>query len=219
MTNKILLFTLFIIAFIAPVKAVEVAHKHTGHQLFGSHGMVLFQDNNKNIYASHLPLYYTPHDYQIIYQIDSNQNTRLNEMLDKGMVTVLPENFDLSRLIESDKFTVKATYFDGHFERGGNASFKSNITFSKQIFSKKVIVAEEKSNTMFYLVPINKTQQLYIHRIDQRPSFDAIGFINTEKNSSILCNQIDSLNHEKLMTQMEKCNLPVPVYLETQDFK
>ncbi len=195
---------------------------HASHQLIGSHGMVLFQDNNQNTYASHLPLYVSPHHYQIIYRIDNNK--ALLPLFNKGMVTVLPNKFDLNKLINGEKFSVPATFFEGHFERGGKAAFKGKITFTKQIIAQKVDKEYSENTSRFYITPLNEELSLYVHKIQKRPSFDAIGFTHTTGKTFHSCSASSKLNqtkltHKNIVNTLKECGLSEPVYLETQDFK
>ena len=37
------------------------------------HGMLLF--GKENLYASHLPMFHAPHDYQVIFKLNLSSNT------------------------------------------------------------------------------------------------------------------------------------------------
>jgi len=217
------------IAISVQVNAKENPVDHSQHQLMGSHGMVVFQDNQQNLVVSHLPLYVSPHDYQIVYRarLANNENTDKNTLLiknlfDKGMVTVLPKNFHLSKLINGDTFTVGATFFEGHFERGGKPAFNADMTFTKQILAKQIVKNDHNQNNSqqseFYITAINNNQSLYLHKIQTRPSFDAIGIIDTPKEPSVTCKKVTELSVPHIMSMLSECGLSKPIYLETQDF-
>ena len=84
----------------APKASTSIHADHKHHTRVGSHGMVLFTDGAE-LYASHLPLYYSPHDYQLIYTVVSQHKAKLIAYLQAGstshgnMVTLLPENLIL----------------------------------------------------------------------------------------------------------------------------
>lgn len=167
-------------------------HSHSAHKgRMGSHGMVLFTDGIE-LYASHLPLYRRPHDYQIVIAIDTPDKAVIIETLhtlknnghllsEQHMLTMLPDNFDLNRLIAGESFSVKGTLFNGHFERGGTEWKKDQpIEFSSVVWVSPIQLKEHqnhpKSNaSTWYPVELEQANAvLFLHRIDTRPSFDAI---------------------------------------------
>lgn len=225
----------FILMNIVKVQAETLHSEHKSHNLFGSHGMVLIHDNEQGFYASHLPLYTQPHHYQLVYKIETNTPEKLLTLLKTGMVTMLPDNFDLTRLVQGERFSINTAFFQGHFERGGKKIFNTNMAFEKPILIKKVNPSFFSTSSTFYLVPISDKQSLVSHKIQQAPSFDAIGLMNnaeiisnneTEKEEGIrylTCNKPSLLTLIEITTYFKTCqNFNVNFnfkYIETQDFK
>jgi len=102
-----------VIFFISCSNHVYAKKSHTEHQLIGSHGMVLIQEQGIGIVASHLPLYVAPHNYQIIYKVNVSDEQQLKGMFALGMVTALPINFDLSKLINGESFVLRQNFIKG----------------------------------------------------------------------------------------------------------
>jgi len=201
----------------------------------GSHGMVLFTDGT-NLYANHLPLYRKPHDYQLIYQVKTKQNQKIIDYLqgdsslsaDKylsQMVSILPEPFDLNRLIENQPLTLSVTVFKGHFERGGKTWLKDiQFEFVHMLVNKQIIVSKNdvKTKTQQWLVGelASTTDKLFIHVINEKPSFDAIvignGCPSTIKNNTkVTSKSTGKASHWSLKTRCKKQRV---LYYETQDF-
>ena len=87
----------------------------------GVHRMLLFGDNA--VFASHLPMFRSPHDYQVVLEVELPDGVRRAYVRDRQrtgerVYTLEPEPFVLPyRLQEGAPF--KATLYHGHFERGG----------------------------------------------------------------------------------------------------
>lgn len=183
----------------------DTLHKDVTHNsnekpnYMGTHGMVLIKGSNNELIASHLPLYHSPHDYQIIYQIDAS-NPQLNQLTfgsaeqDKlitdnlktdDLITILPKPFDLMRLVNKQQVEITADVYQGHFERGGTKLFQTNIRFKQPLFIRKIsaprsgnqstatIAQETIAQETFKKITINSKQELWIHLIERQPSFDA----------------------------------------------
>lgn len=220
--------------------SAQASDLHKMHSLMGSHGMVLMYNEKEGFFASHLPLYSTPHNYQLIYKIKTDKPEKLIELIQNDMVTLLPDNFDLSRLVNGESFSINTAFFQGHFERGGKQKFTSKMTFEKPILIEKVSTTYSDDVAAFYNVAVSENTAIFAHRIQRSPSFDAIGFIGrnelkdiitknatdktiiTEsKNNTnmIMCNKPFMLKSSKIKPQLESCAKFELKYIETQDFK
>lgn len=199
--------------------------QHQHHQRVGYHGMVVFHVPETGYFASHLPLYVKPHDYQIIYQITFENTEAIQAHFNEGMVTILPEKFDLNLLIEGQSFSVNTKIFAGHFERGGEKISTSKVSFSKPILIKQVDKSFKAEQAEYYIAPLSEKLSLAVHKIQSSPSFDAISFVaNTEKadmlkSEYLTCRQPESLAFQDIKAAMTKCGLSTAIYLETQDFQ
>lgn len=106
-------------------QAAEPEATPTPSHAHGVHGMVLFGEPGR-VFASHLPLYRHPHDWQVVLELapaDEPGQQQVNALLAAGgLLTLEPERFDLWRLKPgaSDPMNqFKAALYRGHFERGG----------------------------------------------------------------------------------------------------
>ena len=217
MTNKLLLCLL--ILFTLPAHAQADKHQHHGR--VGSHGMVLITDG-EHLYASHLPLYRRPHDYQLIYQVSTKQSPQLMAQLQQGMVTLLPENFDLNQLIEGQNFTVKSRFFTGHFERGGQRLLDTPITFERQVYRRRLseLPDQSKQTTAMEKLQLPNGSTLLVNQIGPAPSFDAIGLKkgNESCQNPQVTRQAQPMTQTQLDQQLAQCGQVQWLYLETRDF-
>lgn len=210
--HKVLIFIITML-FYLPASAQQ----HQGHSLYGSHGMVLLNVPTLGHVASHLPLYSTPHDYQILYQVHLSDQEKLAQ-LNSPIVTILPDNFDLTRLVTKQQFTINAKVFSGHFERGGQYVFDSKITFEQPLIVEQLKNESLIENAHFFQYPINQEQELIVHKIQPAPSFDVIGLRTITKNP-VECSKPAKLEQSFLEAHLAECGISQILYIETQDFK
>lgn len=191
------------------------------HSLVGSHGMVLFQDQEQQLYVSHLPLYYRPHDHQIVYKVSITGDTNVNKLLEQGMVTVLPDVFDLSVLLQGKPLSINTKFYQGHFERGGKQVEQHKLIFTEPVYLRAVKKNGIKPKSQFDIVQVSEQQSLYIHQIEQSPSFDLLGLIDNDKvkTNTVLCDKAKELSQQALMAFSKRCGLPKPIYIEYKDFQ
>lgn len=214
-------------------------NKHEHHNLMGSHGMVLMHHKDHGFFVSHLPLYVSPHHYQLIYKVKIAGADELIHRLQKKMVTVVPENFDLSRLINNERFSIDTKFYQGHFERGGKHIFSAKMTFEKSILIEKISPTFTNKTAIFQTVAISKHTAIFAHKIQQSPSFDAVGFIKNKaiksqvsnnKNKKIktpnsimhtdkiVCQKPSTLDARTIKQQLKRCAQFDIKYIETKDF-
>lgn len=211
--SLLLFYSMFSLLNLAPAQATEP-------HLIGSHGMVLINDKQAGSFISHLPLYRSPHNYQIIYKVQLPREVPIERLVSNGMVTVLPDKFDLNRLINGESFTLNAKFFHGHFERGGQLSHTAKLTFVSAVLVKKVAPTLRNNNARLYTVAINSNKAIFAHIIQPSPSFDAIGFMPQPNNlQDIQCAEPAKLDLATIRHQLKQCGFPEPAYIETQDFK
>lgn len=198
---------------------LSAATAQPSHPRPGSHGMVLFNVGSQ-LYASHLPLYHRPHDYQLIYAISTEHQAPVQAYLEatatnagEAVVTLLPEPFDLNTLIAKHAPQLQAQFFKGHFERGGTPW----LAPAKVHFTTPVLVAPvdpgNRSAGVWYARPLTATTTLYVHNIDHRPSFDAL----------VLADHCDSppqaVDHpDHIPAAFASCQMVRVVYTDTADF-
>ena len=145
----------------------------------GVHGMLLFGD--QVTYASHLPMFHPPHDYQVLLKLvlhnKSGTNTlALYEQAKKDTstyLTLVPEVMDLTQVISGAKTSFAAAVYKGHFERGGQNLGQVRVEVSQVLYSAK-IAAQQVPSSDQYLAFGSNGEYYAMHLIVGRPSFDAI---------------------------------------------
>lgn len=144
----------------------------------GVHGMLLF--GCEKTYLSHLPIFHSPHDYQVILEVNLSEEAkkiylqaRKNNAADT-IYTLVPEAFVLPERINNPKpFT--ASIFQGHFERGGTPiATDVMINISKLIYSRKFEPNDTHPDKVKYIYFGDENEIFGAHFISAKPDFDHI---------------------------------------------
>lgn len=214
--------------------AQTAVNAHNGHQRIGYHGMVVFTDNT-HVYACHLPLYRAPHDYQIVYKLETAYQQQLVNYLNsqartdgEAVVTLLPERFDLNVLVEAQETpTLKTQFFKGHFERGGEKWLLDNsVHFATPIIVEALVVADTPSQTWWH-APLGSTSagatdtslHLYTHKIDSQPSYDALVIGKNCEGGPLASLTSMPETATDVLALFTHCEAAVMQYFDTQDFQ
>lgn len=223
MKHILLIFILFSSAALASDPRYKAHNTHKAHSYVGFHGMALILAGDK-VLASHMPLHALPHDYQIVYEVTTNDTylkiikKALNESLKKQtQITILPTKFDLNLLINKLTPTLNTTVFNGHFERGGTALFSTKLTFKSPLYVKKLAVTKP-TKAEFDLIKLSAGRGLVIHKIQSKPSYDSlilVALTNGKYNGKLMC---DAPVTTALTSKLKACFKSAPSYLETRDF-
>ena len=223
MKHILLFFILFSSAALASDPQHSAHNTHKTHSYVGFHGMSLILAGDK-ILASHMPLYAPPHNYQIVYEVTTNDThlkiikKALNESLKKQtQITILPTKFDLNLLINKLTPTLNTTVFNGHFERGGTALFSTKLTFKSPLYVKKLAITKP-TKAEFDLIKLSAGRGLVIHKIQSKPSYDSlilVALTNGKYNGELKC---DAPVTTALASKLKACFKSAPSYLETRDF-
>lgn len=151
-------------------------------QTHGQHGMALF-GGKEGLYASHLPLFHAPHDYQVILRVhvaDPATDAAVRARLDgkTALWTVAPEKFELSRLGPASPAPLRqfsADLVQGHFERGGSTQYPNAAIVVDQVIMFRRLSPAAKANATASYMQLGAGKQRYlIKQIDSRPDFDHI---------------------------------------------
>ena len=201
-------------------------HHERSNGRMGVHGMALFTDGVK-LYASHMPLYHFPHDYQLIYEVESTHQpaliaylttNSLNTHKEAPLLSIVPEVFDLNLLINGESLGVSATLFKGHFEREGTEwLIDQNLFFKKQLFKQRLEKKDESGSKHWSQVVLNG-QSLYIHSINNAPSFDALVWGKACPHLDHNKSSIDVPSKMQIRAMFSTCSSHQIAYYETQDF-
>jgi len=187
----------------------------------GTHGMVLVS-HTSTIFASHLPLYHKPHDVQLVYKLDIKDLSLLQLVRDNKLVTIKPKPFNLQRLMRGEKMMINADIYMGHFERDGMLVYENvPLNFAKQLYVRDFSDIKESSKRQEYdVIELRKNNRIYIHRIQQRPSFDHLIHIDLEAGCLATFNTTSAVPKEtELLYKFLNCGTMKPLYYETEDFK
>lgn len=114
----------------APQSEAQHSPVHSEATRMGSHGMAVIGDTD--LLFAHMALYRRPHDRQILTPAtfrspEAQANFTSWRASYQGLVSIVPETFDLDRLAPDTTDPISsfsADIYEGHFERGGTLKFK-----------------------------------------------------------------------------------------------
>jgi hypothetical protein len=157
-----------------------------------THGMLLF--GNEVTYASHLPMFHSPHDYQVIARISlddvpGSHALKTYEALKKKGVTfftIVPEKADLTQVIGGIRTTLLASIYQGDFENHGKNLGPVHMHVDEVLYSArltgrlptKALTGSAENNQENYLVFGENGEYYSAHLIQGKPSFDQIAEVS-----------------------------------------
>lgn len=154
----------------------------TAETAVGGHGMAVF-GGREGLYASHLPMFHTPHDSQIVLRFhlaDAAADRALRETLarEPRLWTFDPETFDLLRFAPGHARPLrefKARFFEGHFERGGKPQAAGQrVLVDEVLLFRRLNPAPREAATGRYRLIGQGSEWFAFKTIDRRPDFDHI---------------------------------------------
>ncbi len=187
----------------------------------GIHGMVLVT-HGSTIFASKLSRYQKPHNVQLIYKLDNKDLAILQTVRDSQFITIKPKPFNLQRLMRGEKVVIQADLYDGHYNRGGMLVYENiSLTFDEKLYLRSFDDIKPSSKMQEYdVVSLRKNYKLYIHRIQQAPSFDHLLGVDLVAGCLGRFNTTSPVPKEtELQYKFINCGTIKPLYFETEDFK
>ncbi|GHN00936.1 hypothetical protein WSM22_24250 [Cytophagales bacterium WSM2-2] len=143
-----------------------------------THGMLLM--GSEKIYASHLPMFHSPHDYQVLVTLIFDENSRKKYIDDRKahpeelIYTIEPEVFVLPEMINHTR-KFQASVYRGHFERGGMVIAKDvTVTIEQVIYFGQFKTGATKPCNLQYFLFGNDKEQFLVHVINAKPDFDEV---------------------------------------------
>jgi hypothetical protein len=174
-----------------------------------THGMLIF--GTEKTYASHLPMFHSPHNYQIILELELDPATKKLFIADQeknpeyATYTIEPEKFVLPEMMQNPK-SFKANLYRGHFERGGiKIATDIHVTIKKIIYYTKFKTDEARAVKTNFIVFGNPKEQFIAHQITNKPDFDQIIQVKTTTNFTF-----ENKNYE-LVTLNKTENSPIGI--------
>ncbi len=153
----------------------------------GVHGMVLFGEPGR-VFASHLPLYRHPHDWQVVLEL-TPAGTEAQQLVDRllaegGLATIEPERFDIWRLKPGASEPLRqfnATLYREHFERGGEKLREVDWQVKRVWWFEPVRVGPEASGRHYFAIATENDGQTgwLLHKVERQPDVDQILRIKT----------------------------------------
>jgi hypothetical protein len=224
--KKLILSVLLLIG--SPVFAMDHS-AHSNQDRPATHGMAVV--GHSKVYLSHLPMFHSPHDYQVILEVEFDVNSK--NIYDQSVTapselyTIAPEDFVLPDMTKAGN-SFQATLFKGHFERGGEAIAENvTIKITKVLYFKKFNPGESNPAQAKYIVFGNESEQFMAHVITAKPDFDQILKLKVNEilvpaleAGSLLIVVKDQKNEDPITTpstlQVERATTPVPVTVEVE---
>jgi len=141
------------------------------------HGMALFGD--KQLFASHLPMFHAPHDYQLVFElslqeVDTGVLEKLSNLKKTGQTfyTIEPELMDLTKIMSHEVKQFTANLYSGHFERKGKILGEVIVQVGKILLQSKLQTTGSQDNK--YLVFGSNGEYFATHIIQGKPNLDHI---------------------------------------------
>ncbi|GHE85742.1 hypothetical protein [Thalassotalea profundi] len=222
MFKKITVLVVLCLSVVCNIATAEEAELPPINDQYNSvHGMVLFTKSSM-VYAYNLSKYQLPNNVQLLYQLDIKDVALLQMIRDAQLVTIKPEAFNIQRLVRGEELTINADIYMGNYERDGMLVHKSRpLIFAKKLYSRYLNDLDESSNIQEYdVVDLNNNYKIYIHKIQQAPSYDHVLYIDVEASCLSRFNTRSPVpKRSELQYKFINCGTMTPLYFETQDFQ
>lgn len=220
----------FILSLVSQYSCAQTQH-HSSHQMDrpSVHGMAVV--GTQKVYLSHLPMFHSPHDYQVLLEVSLDSSSQKAYLKAKGsapseLFTIVPEVFVLPEMIANPK-PFKAALYQGHFERGGSVVVdEATVTITKVIYFNKFSPTESKHAEARFILFGNKDEQFLAHQITVKPDFDQLLSVQVQNfqeknNGEVLIfkdlNNEQSLNPGEIAGPDFKIHVKENLYLEFGD--
>jgi hypothetical protein len=162
------------------------------------HGMLMVGGNK--IYLCHLPMFKSPHDYQLIVEADLGQagnsvylEDRKSHPLEKIYTLQPQERFILPDMIQNPR-TFSGKIYRGHFERGGTPIAESvPVSITRVIYFRNFEKDARKAEALDYILFGSSREQFIAHLITAKPDFDQV--LGVEVDNGQLKSAVEHRKH------------------------
>jgi hypothetical protein len=201
---------------------------HAEETAMGGHGMAVF-GGREGLYASHLPMFHTPHDTQLLFRFhlaDAAADQALRERLarEPRLWTFDPEPFDLLRFSPGHAKPLrefKARFFEGHFERGGKPQpADQRVVVDEVLLFRRLNPAAREAATGRYRLIGKGNEWFAFKTIDRRPDFDHIVRLDSPQTRGEVEVALQGVAKPNAAVQQAfKAKNLTEVYFETDDLR
>lgn len=194
------------------VFASAYAANHTDFP--ATHGMAVV--GTEKVYLSHLPMFHTPHDYQVILEVELDEKTQKLYAANRAqysdtVYTVAPDAGVLTQMAKAGK-VFNVDLFRGHFERGGTPIAEgATVKVLRVLYFKKFVPGEAKPEEEDYLLFGNAKEQFGAHLISSAPDFDRLVRVKTDAKTAANLDRGPQIRSGKELKVLEQ------LYYETGD--
>jgi hypothetical protein len=220
MKSVVLLFTLLFFSSLSSAKE-EKPLRPLDPAYMGVHKMALVSKSS-TIYAVNLASYQKPYDVQLLYKLGSIDLALLQTVRDGQLTTIKTKPFNLDQLMRGDEVTVFADVYSGHFERDGMLVYENiPLKFNKQLYVRKFDDIKPSSRKQEYdVVSLKKNYKIYVHRIQQAPSYAQLMHIDVEAGCLAKFSTSSAVPKEtETQFKFMNCGSMKPLYFETQKYQ
>jgi len=147
----------------------------------GKHGMLVV--GLDSIWASHLPMFHPPHDFQMLMEVgleDAEAYRKDRRASGEPLYTLDPEKMSWKDLLPDGskpptRTSFTADIYRGHFERGGTQILeKAKVEVRRVAYSSPLVAADPPASDLTYRVVGGGDQLFLAHEIHGAPSFDHV---------------------------------------------
>lgn len=150
------------------------------------HGMVLFGENE--LFASHIPMFMVPHDWQALFKITLSHPTvdalalykkarkeAASSAQSQTLFTLRPQAFILPPLLEGKQQSFVASLYQGNFEDGGKELLQGiTVKVDKVLTVDNLNPANKALSFLSYTLLKDGTSSYLVHKITAPDNFDQI---------------------------------------------
>ena len=186
----------------------------------GIHHMALVS-HGSSVYASHMPRFKKPYNIQLLYKLSIKSLALLQTIRDGQLTTIKTKPFNLQRLMRGESVVVYADLYSGHFGREGMLVYENiALEFDKKLYLREIKDTKPSTQWQQYdVVELRKDYKIYVHRIEQAPSFDHLIHIDVEAGClSKFKTSVIVPKETELQYKFINCGTMKPLYFETEDF-